>query len=517
MDKITILWADDEIDLLKPQLLFLKQKGYEVSSVSNGQDAIEKCQKNDYDVIFLDEQMPGLSGIETLSKIKEIKPSIPVIMITKSEEENLMDDAIGSKISDYLIKPVNPNQILLSIKKIFDNKRLITEKSTLDYQKEFQNITLAINETLNHEDWAEVYKKLIYWELELEKSEDNSISEILNMQKSEANNGFNKFINNNYIDLLDQSVSGEIIMSHNLLKKKVFPLLQDDSPIFFILIDNLRYDQWKAIQKIINSYLKLEEENSFYSILPSTTQYSRNAIFAGLLPDEIEQSYPDLWKYDDEEGSKNLHEEEFLKMQLKQLQIPIKVSYHKITNTKQGKMLVDNTINLFNNDLNVIVYNFVDMLSHARTEIEIIKELANDEAAYRALTVSWFEHSPLLEMIKKIMDKKARVIFTTDHGTIRVKKAVKVIGDRNSSTNLRYKHGKNLQYDPKDVFEVKDPQKAHLPKPNVSSSYIFATEETFFVYPNDYNHYVNFYNNTFQHGGISLEEMILPFAVYSTN
>lgn len=516
MDKINILWADDEIDLLKPHLLFLKEKGYEVKTANNGQDAIDMFGVGNFDIVFLDENMPGLSGLETLSRIKSIAPSTPVIMITKSEEEHIMEDAIGSKIADYLIKPVNPNQILLSIKKNLDNKRLIKEKTTSAYQQEFRNIGMSLSDRLSPDDWKELYRKLIYWELELAKSQTEGMDEILSMQKSEANNLFSRFVTSNYISWLNGSDKNPPVMSHTLFKNRIAPIIDQNETTFLILIDNLRFDQWKVIQPILDDFFKTEVEDVYFSILPTATQYARNAIFAGLLPSEIEKRFPKLWLNDDDEGGKNMHEAEFLADQLKRLGRDVKHTYHKVTNHATGKKLAESIPNLMSNKFNVIVYNFVDMLSHARTEMEVIRELADDEAAYRSITQSWFEHSPLLDIFKQLAERKARVIVTTDHGTIRVKEPSKVIGDRNTNTNLRYKQGKNLQYEKKDVFEVKNPLEAYLPRTNVSQTFIFAKEDMFFAYPNNFHYYVNYYRNTFQHGGISLEEMIIPFIVLNS-
>ncbi len=509
-DKITILWTDDEIDLLKPHVLFLESKGYDVTTTSNGQDALELVAKRDFDIIFLDENMPGLSGLETLVKIKNLKSNIPVIMITKSEEEAIMEEAIGSKIADYLIKPVNPNQILLSIKKNLDNKRLVSEKTTSSYQQQFRQIGMNMSDKLSFNEWVEVYKQLVFWEIELEKSEDASMYDILTMQKNEANQLFSKFVENNYVNWLRNPDTAPLL-SHNLLKRKALPLADEgDVPVFFILIDNLRYDQWKTIQPIVLDLFKMDEEDVYCSILPTATQYARNSIFAGLLPSEIEKRFPKMWFNDDEEGGKNLHEEDFLADQLQRLRKTYKYSYHKITNFDAGKDLADKAMNLFQNKFNVIVYNFVDMLSHARTDMQVIRELADDEKAYRSITLSWFEHSPLLETLKKIAQKPCKVVITTDHGTIRVKEASKLVGDRNTNTNLRYKQGKNLSYEKKDVLEIKNPSDVFLPRINVSQTFVFAKGEKFFAYPNNYNHYVNHYRNTFQHGGISQEEMIIP-------
>ncbi|MEO1409974.1 MAG: response regulator [Bacteroidota bacterium] len=518
MEKIKILWADDEIDLLKPQLLFLDKKGYDVVTVSNGYDALEECEETkDIDVVFLDESMPGMTGLETLSKIKEGNPHLPVVMITKNEAENVMEEALGAQISDYLIKPVNPNQILLTLKKIIDNKRLVAERTTSDYQQEFRQILMQINDGPNVEEWVEVYKKIIAWELKLdESSTSNDMGDILAMQKSEANGEFSKFILKRYERwLADQSEAP--IMSNNLMRNKVFPHLSQDTPTVMLLLDNLRYDQWKMIEPIINELYRVEEEDFFYSILPTTTQYSRNAIFAGLLPSEIQRHYPEWWLNDNEEGGKNLREHDLLKEQVRRIvRKDIKVDYFKVTSVHKGKQLLDKALNFLHNDLTVIVYNFIDMLSHARTEMEVLKELAGDETAYRSLTRSWFEHSPLWATLQKLAERDIRLIITTDHGTIRVKTPSKVVGDRETTTNLRYKVGRNLQYEKRDVLAIKDPAKVGLPRPNVSSTFIFAKEDKYFLYPNNYNHYNNYYRNTFQHGGISLEEVICPVVLLKT-
>jgi DNA-binding response OmpR family regulator len=511
MERINVLWADDEIDLLKPHILFLKEKGYDVATATSGDEALELVDKNNFSVVLLDENMPGLSGLETLNKLKSKNPHLPVIMITKSEEEHIMEDAIGSKISDYLIKPVNPNQILLSLKKTLDNKRLISEKTTSNYQQEFRQIGMTLSDRLSWAEWQEVYKKLVYWELELEKSKNESMFEILKMQKAEANKLYGKFVENNYIGWLNGKNANPPLFSHTIFKQMVAPLLDKNETTFVVLIDNLRYDQWKIIEPIIGQYFNVDQEELYSSILPTATQYARNAFFAGLMPSEIEKRFPKLWLNDEDEGGKNMHEEELLAEQLKRIGKDVKMSYHKITNNASGKKLAENMSNLMQNKLNVIVYNFVDMLSHARTEMEVIRELADDEKAYRSITLSWFEHSPLFEIIKQIAAKKCKMVITTDHGTIKVTEPTKVVGDKNVNTNLRYKQGKSLDYQRKDVFEVKNPADVFLPKQNVSTTYVFAKQDLFFAYPNNFNYYVGYYRNTFQHGGVSLEEMIIPF------
>ncbi len=506
-----ILWADDEIELLKPHIMFLEAKGYVVDSVNNGSDAVDRSSENHYDIIFLDENMPGISGLEALARIKEKKPHVPVVMITKSEEEYIMEQAIGSKIADYLIKPVNPNQILLSLKKNLDQSKLVSQKTNSNYQQEFRQLGMQLNGRLDEEEWVDLYKKLIFWELELDKIEDKGMREILEMQKKEANNLFTRFVEKNYEGWIS-SPNDAPLMIHHLMKERIAAQL-DKGKTFVLVIDNLRFDQWKVLQPLFSKYYTIDSEEVVYSILPTATHYARNAFFAGLMPSEIQKRFPNLWKSEEEEGGKNMHEKDFLEANLKRLGKNIKWSYHKITNYDAGKKLNDQFNHLLTNDANFIVYNFVDMLSHARTEMEVIRELADDEAAYRSLTSSWFEHSPLNDIVRKIAESGAKLIITTDHGTVKVSNPVKIVGERNTNTNLRYKVGRNLSYNDKEVFVVKDPSSCFLPQSKMSSEYVFAGENDFFVYPNNYNHFVNYYGNTFQHGGISLEEVLIPYVV----
>jgi len=504
-----ILWADDEIELLKPHILFLESKGYSVDRVTNGTDAIDKAEENAYDVIFLDENMPGISGLEALSKIKEINPLVPVVMITKSEEEFIMEEAIGSKIADYLIKPVNPNQILLSLKKILQQTQLVAQKTNVNYQQEFRQLGMQLNNRMDANEWTDMYRKLVYWELELEQAEDKAMKEIFDMQKKEANQLFCDFIEDNYLDWLN-GTEDMPFMLHNMIRTRVLPKIGKEK-LAVLVIDNLRYDQWKILEPLISKSYQKEEEHVIYSILPTATHYARNAFFAGLLPSEIEKKFPQYWRYEEDEGSKNQFEKELLEQQLKRLSKQCKWSYHKITNLEAGKKLNEQFNQIKDNDVNFVVYNFVDMLSHARTEMEMIRELASDEAAYRSLTKSWFEHSPLQELILKFREIGAHLIITTDHGTVKVNKPIKIVGERSTNTNLRYKVGRGLSYDSKEVFVVNKPTEAFLPQIKLSNEYVFARESDFFVYPNNYNHFVNHYGNTFQHGGISMEEMLIPF------
>ncbi len=512
MRKIRILWTDDEIEALKPHIFFLKDKGYEIDTCSNGTDTVDLVKNNTYDLIFLDENMPGISGIETLRQIKEVRTDIPVVMITKHEEEGIMEAAIGSEIADYLIKPVKPNQILLAIKRITEQRRLVTEKTTTNYRQEFSRIGNMISSAQTHSDWTELYRKITFWESELEKSTDPGMSEILRMQENDANNAFVRYLTNNYLSWLDPDAADKPVLSPSLFTKKIFPNVEQGRPLFFILIDNLRFDQWKTISAELSGLFRIIDEDIYFSILPSATQFSRNAIFAGLMPSAIAAILPDFWVDDDEDEGKNNYEEELFRYQLTRKGFRYKWSYNKISSNLEGRRVNDKLKQLLDNDINILVYNFVDMLSHARTEIGLIKELANDERAYRSLTRSWFVHSPLFELLIALSSLHVRIIFSTDHGTIRVQNPIRVVGDRKTSFNLRYKMGRNLDYNPREVFEVRFPEKAGLPKTNITSKYIFALNKDYLVYQNNFNYYAGYYKDTFQHGGISMQEIMLPVA-----
>lgn len=503
----TLLWVDDEIELLKPYIIFLENKGYHVVTASNGQDAIDMCQNQEIDLILLDENMPGLSGLETLSQIKELNSMIPVVMVTKSEEENIMDQAIGSKIADYLIKPVNPNQILLTLKKHLHKRAIESEVTNTSYQQIFTKLGMQINDSYSLEEWIEVYKRLVFWELELAAT-DSPMTEMLQMQKAEANQEFAKFIAKNYIDWVNDSANRPT-MSPDVFKRKVFPLLNQGEKVYLVVFDNLRYDQWCVIRQQLADKFTFDED-LYLSILPTATQYARNSIFAGLMPQQIESMFPALWVDEDEEEGKNLNEEPLIQTQLDRYRRHENFSYSKLNHSADTEKLVNQFRQLSSKQLNVIVVNFIDMLSHARTESTMVRELASDEVAYRSITASWFRHSPVRELFDALAETDAKIIITTDHGSIRVNTPTKVIGDRNTNTNLRYKLGKNLSYNSKDVFVLKNPKEAFLPAPNISTAYIFAKNDSFFAYPNNYNYYVSYYRNTFQHGGISMEEMLIP-------
>ena len=503
-----LLWVDDEIEMLRAHIIFLEKKGYDVTTVNNGNDAIEECRKRNFDLVLLDEMMPGITGLETLQQIKDISPSTPIVMVTKSEEENIMDQAIGQKIADYLIKPVNPSQILLALKKNIHKKQIVTEVTQTGYRKEFQDIAMRIMDCNTLDDWKDIYRRLVRWELEL-SSADSDMTEMLQMQKEEANNSFAKFVRKNYLSWVAPGTTQRPLMSPDIFKKCVFPAVNNGEKVFLVVIDNFRYDQWRTLAQDIGEMFDVNED-MYMSILPTATQYARNAIFSGLMPEQIERMFPDLWVDEDEEEGKNINEEPLVRTQIERYRRHDTFSYHKINDSAAAERLVERLGELTKNDINVVVLNFIDMLSHARTESKMVRELANNESAYRSITLSWFRHSVVGELLKALAQTDCTVIITTDHGSIRASKPIKIIGDRNTNTNLRYKLGKNLNCQSKDVFVVKNPHEAQLPAPNLSTSYVFATGNSFLAYPNNYNYYVSYYKDTFQHGGISMEEMLIP-------
>lgn len=499
-----ILWADDEFDLLKPHVLFLNSRGYDVTMVSNGVDALDLLAKESFNLVMLDENMPGLSGLETLDRIKLRHPDLPVIMITKSEEEDLMNQAIGNRIADYLIKPVNPRQILPALKKILGGKELVELQTSSDYREDFAKISSLVAEADSFEDWFSIYKRLVDWEIRLEKS---PMSEIMHLQKKDADKNFSKFIKNNYRNALNGS--RQFLMSPDIMTSRVIPPLNEGNKLFFIVIDNFRLDQWRMIQPLLSDYFEIHEDLCC-SILPTSTQYSRNAIFSGLMPLKIKELYPSLWTDDDSDSGLNNNEEKLLSLLFERLRLNIDFNYFKINDNRSGEKFLQSMGKICVKPLNVVVLNFLDMMSHARTEFKMIRELAYSDAAYRSLTETWFRHSPAIDIFLKIAETGSSIILTTDHGTMRVENPLKISGVRELNSNLRYKTGHNIKFNSKDVFAIEKPEDVGLPAYHISGTYIFACDNDFFVYPNNLNHFVKYYSGTYQHGGVSMEEMIIP-------
>ncbi|MEX0685765.1 MAG: response regulator [Balneolales bacterium] len=508
---IEILWADDEIDQLKPHIIYLQNKGFGVSPVSNGEDALTMIRDKSFDIVFLDEQMPGMDGITTLAQIKEMKPSLPVVMITKSEEESIMEDAIGGKISDYLIKPVNPNQLLLTIKRILDRHRLRDEKSAQSYLQSFNQITSQINGQPDWEEWISIYKKLTLWDLELERS-DEGLRQVLDDQLQQANLAFGRYIQNEYHHWLGESIPERPALSPDVMKQYVLPHIDKGDTTFLFIIDCMRYDQWLVFESMLNEFYQIDTE-FYYSILPTATPYSRNAIFAGLYPSEIAKNYPALWNNSDEnETSLNQHEEELLKHHFSRLKYKLTPRYEKVLQADEGKRLADKVLNYTQNEFSAFVFNFVDTLVHSRSDSQVLKEIAPDVPAFRALTKTWFAHSALFQMFKALVDQDITIIVTTDHGAVRSLRDTKVFGDRDTSTSLRYKYGRHLKCDKDSTIFIDNPEAYKLPVDNRNTNYIIAKEDYYFVYPTNYHRFQNKYKDTFQHGGASMEEMILPIA-----
>ncbi len=503
----TIVWADDEIDLLKPYIIYLSGKGYEILPAMSGQDAIDLCKQNAVDIVFLDEQMPGLSGIETLQILKDAHPELPVVMITKSEEERIMEQAIGQKIADYLIKPVNPSQILLCLKKHVHSKQIVEEHTNANYRQEFSDITYMIDTARTFDEFAAIEKTLTRWELDLQDV-SSPMAELLSMQRKQANAAFAKFIRQNYEQWFAQPDSRPMI-STDIFRKAVFPLLDAGKKVFVIVIDNFRYSQWKIIQPVLAEFFSVHSEQLYSAILPTATQYARNAIFSGLMPLQIQQQFPQYWVEEGDEESKNKFEKELIGTLIHRFRRHDEYTYFKINESDFCEKVIRQLKSL-QTPLNIVVVNFIDMLSHSRTDSKMMRELAHDEAAYHSLTLSWFKHSPIIELFRQIAAQGYELVLTTDHGTIRVAEPIQIIADKTTNTNLRYKVGKSLSFQSRSVFELTKPDKVGLPAPNLSSTYAFCTGNDFFGYPNNFNYYAQYYRDTFQHGGISMEEMIIP-------
>lgn len=511
MNKAKILWVDDEVEFLQPHILFLKEKGYDVSTAVNADDAIDLIQHQSFDLVLLDEMMPGKDGLSTLAEIKKINPGLPIIMITKNEEESLMEDAIGAHINDYLTKPVNPSQILIAAKKILESQNISQKKITRDYAQELTKISTQLMSPLTYQDWIDIYLKLTQWDVELDSVSDKELREVIYNQRRECNVEFGKYIEKNYQQWL-QKDSERPDLSIDIIKKFIYPELKNGKKTAFFIIDCMRLDQWLALEKYFYNYFTIQK-NYHFSILPTATPFSRNAIFSGLFPSEIEKRYPDLWAQgEDDDFSRNRFENQMLFDQLRLLGLSLKseTRYSKILNDEEARNLEKNLTSYTDSPLLSVVLNFVDILAHSRSDLPILKEIAPDEPSYRSLTSSWFEHSAAYSIFKKLGEMGMTIYITSDHGSVRCLRGAKVLGDRETSTNLRYKYGRNLKVDPKHAIFIQNPLDYKLPRRNFNVNYIISKEDYYFVYPTNYHKYLAYYRNSFQHGGISLEEMILP-------
>lgn len=507
-----VLWVDDEIDLLRPHIELLRERGYAVDTATNGEDALSLVRSAGFDLVFLDEMMPGMGGLQTLAEIKDLQPRLPVVMITKNEAESLMEEAIGGKISDYLTKPVNPSQVLMACKKLLERKKITEAAISRDYIQEFNEISRALMEGPGHEQWVDIYGRLVNWSLELDNHPELGLRDTLNDQIRECNLAFGKFVERNYRSWIEQG-KGRPVLSTEVIDRYVLPELEPAKSVMFFVIDCLRLDQWLVMEEVLREFFEISRQH-YFSILPTATPYSRNAIFSGLFPCDVETRFPELWdKSEDDESSRNRYERQFMEKLLERRKITLRPEpkYVKILDAEYGRTIEGGITSYAQSRLTAIVVNFVDMLAHGRSDSSLLKEIAPDEAAYRSLTRSWFLHSSLLGMLRTLSRlRNVTIILTTDHGSIRSLRGSKVLGDREASTNLRYKYGRNLKCEEKAAIYVKNPLDFKLPRRGVAANYIIAKEDFYFVYPTDYHRYLNQYRDSFQHGGVSMEEMILP-------
>jgi len=508
-----IMWVDDEIELLRPHIMFLEEKGYEVTPVSSGEQAVELAARNRFDAVLLDEMMPGMGGLETLEKIKEADPGIPVIMITKSEEEELMDEAIGKRIDDYLTKPVNPSQIFMACKRLLDARKIREERVVKEYVPEFNQLVRLSSSGLDHEGWARAYARIADWELRLDEVGDEGLLQSHLDQKRELSIEFCRFVENSYADW----VHGEDrpLLSVDIFERFAAPLVARGRRVYFIVIDCMRLDQWLCLEPILSPYYDISR-HLYYSILPTATPYSRNAIFSGLFPRDLAQKYPEKWESDNAaDRGRNRYERELLELQMARLGLKVRpgLKYFKVYNVDEGNSVRKQVSTLSSVPLVAMVFNFLDILAHGRSESEILQELAPDEGGFRSLMKSWFTHSSLFEILKSLSQEDADVIITTDHGSILGRRAALVKGDRDTSTNLRYKFGNNISCDEKQAVDVRDPATFRLPDEGFNTNYLLAKEDYYFVYPTRFHEFERHYKGSFQHGGISMEEMIVPCAV----
>lgn len=508
-DAKTILWVDDEIDLLSAHIIYLRERGYNVQEAANGDDAIQLVGKGGIDLVLLDEMMPGRDGLSTLEGIKDLNPNLPVIMVTKSEEEHLMDEAIGKKIDDYLTKPVNLSQTLSAVKRILERQKLTEDSLTREFVSEFSRINMLLTGPMDWRDWLQVHIKLSEIDLEMERLRDVGLRQSFRDLKKQSSAEFGRFVINSYGKWVDPG--GGPRLSVNVVEDYVVPLLKEGIQTFFIVIDCMRLDQWLMIEPVLADYFDIKRDY-YYSILPTATPFSRNAIFAGEYPDKVAELTPDLWSNPSSETSRNRNERQLLDRNLAKhgLKFSAEPKYVKVLDYAEGQNLAKKIKTYSSVPLLSIVYNFVDIMIHGRSESDILQEIAPNEAAFRSLVKSWFEYSHLFEMLKKLSSMDCAIVITTDHGSVIGTRGALAHGKKDTSTNLRYKFGDNLNCDAKQAWLIKNPRTLRLPVWGLATTYIIALEDYYFVYPTNYSEYKRHYRDSFQHGGISPDEMILP-------
>jgi CheY-like chemotaxis protein len=508
--RASIMWVDDEIDLLKSHIVFLEEKGYSVRSVSNGEDAVDLIQKEPFDLVLLDQMMPGMDGLTTFVRIKDALPAMPVVMITKMEEEELIDEALRKRIDDFLLKPVNPVQILSAVRRILERREIRQRELSREYVEDFNSIEGVRSQTQGPREWIDIHTRLSQWDVMLDQFPDAGLMQSHLDQRRQCNVEFCMFIEKSY----RKWVSGEDrpLLSVDVVSDFVAPYLSSNKRVYFIVVDCLRLDQWLTIEPMLEPYFSIKRDY-YYSILPTATPYSRNSIFGGLFPSELATTYPEFWnETGSDETGKNRFEKQLLERQIRKMGLKVNpsVKYIKVYSPDEAVQARKQIPTLQAIPLVALVFNFVDIVAHSRSESRVLQEMLPNESAYRSFTASWFMHSPLYDILKAISLQDAVAVVTTDHGSVLSRRSAVALGDRETSTNVRYKFGTNLNCDPRYAVQVRNPAEFKLPGGGINKNYIIAKEDYYFVYPTNFHEYERQYKDSFQHGGISMEEMILP-------
>ncbi|MFN2397687.1 MAG: response regulator [Gemmatimonadaceae bacterium] len=508
-----ILWVDDEADLLESHRLFLRDRGYEVDSATNAEDAVEMLRSRPYGLVLLDEQMPGKRGLEAYRDIRELDASMPIVMVTKSEEDSTLREAIGAAVKDYLVKPVNPRQVLSVVMRIFDGERIRQQAVARRFVERFRAMELERERTLDWRGWISRYSELTDWDLELAEAGERSLLESLRGLYPQLRREFADFMRKAYPAWLRSLEGDRPALSIDVVGEFLLPVLQREKAGLFIVIDCLRLDQWRILQPLITPMFDVETTH-YFSILPTATPYARNSLFSGLFPCEIAARFPDWWE-DRSEDTLNAHERELLEAHLTELRGHTPVRYEKISSSLDSDELERRVSSAIGADgVSAFVFNFVDLLTHGRSESAILYEVARDEIALRQITRQWFERSVLLNVLKEAARRGISAIVTSDHGSIHCQTPATVFAKRDATANLRYKFGEDLRAERPDhalLFTSSDDLK--LPRRGLGANTLLATGDTFFVYPTKLREYQARYRGSFLHGGVTPEEVILPVAL----